>query len=60
MQVVDEAAFNDEYYPQEIRNGNEFLQDPNENFIPNDEVEQLIFGKDLETKFDPTLDEEEL
>ena len=54
FQVVDEAAYdNDYFYPQENRNINEFLQ------YPNDEVEQLNLEKDLDTKHDPTFDEEE-
>ena len=54
FQVVDEAAYNNDYfYPQENRNINEFLQ------YPNDEVEQLNLEKDLDTKHDPTFDEEE-
>ena len=52
--VLDEAAYNNDYfYPQENRNINEFLQ------YPNDEVEQLNLEKDLDTKHDPTFDEEE-
>ena len=52
--VLDEAAYNNGYfYPQENRNINEFLQ------YPNDEVEQLNLEKDLDTKHDPTFDEEE-
>ena len=53
--VLDEAAYNndDYFYPQENRNINEFLQ------YPNDEVEQLNLEKDLDTKHDPTFDEEE-
>ena len=55
FQVVNEAAYNndDYFYPQENRNINEFLQ------YPNDEVEQLNLEKDLDTKHDPTFDEEE-
>ena len=54
FQVVDEAAYdNDYFYPQENRNINEFLQ------YPNDEVEQLNLEKDLDTKHDPTFDEDE-